>query len=158
MATKKTAKPAKKAAKKAAPKKAAKKAAPKKAAKKAAAPKKAATKKAAAPKKAATKKAAAPKKTATKKTAAPKKAKRTLNPALKAPYTPSAQLAAVVGPKPLPRQEVVSKLWKYIKANGLQDRQNINADDNLKAIFGKKTVTMFEMQKYISKHLTKTNA
>lgn len=90
-----------------------------------------------------------------KKTAAPKK-KRTLNPALKAPYTPSAQLAEVVGTKPLPRQEVVSKLWKYIKANGLQDKQNINADDKLKAVFGKKTVTMFEMQKHISRHLTKT--
>lgn len=109
-------------------------------------------------KKTATKKTAAKKTMSaatTKKAAAPKK-KRALNPALKAPYTPSAQLAEVVGAKPLPRQEVVSKLWKYIKANGLQDRQNINADDKLKAIFGKKTVTMFEMQKYISKHLTKT--
>ena len=124
----------------------------KKATKKAAAKK---TTKKAATKKAATKKTASAKKTTTKKTAAPKK-KRTLNPALKAPYTPSAQLSAIVGSKPLPRQEVVSKLWKYIKANGLQDRQNINADDALKAVFGKKTVTMFEMQKYISKHLTKT--
>lgn len=110
-------------------------------------------------KRAATAKASAKK--ATAKTAAPKKAaapkkKRTLNPALKAPYTPSAQLAEVVGTKPLPRQEVVSKLWKYIKANGLQDKQNINADNVLKAIFGKAQVTMFEMQKYISKHLTKT--
>jgi upstream activation factor subunit UAF30 len=116
--------------------------------------------KAASAKKAATKKTASAKKaasprTAAKKTAAPKK-KRTLNPALKAPYTPSAQLAEVVGAKPLPRQEVVSKLWKYIKANGLQDKQNINADEKLKAVFGKNTVTMFEMQKHISKHLTKT--
>ena len=124
--------------------------------------KKKATKKAAkkTTKKAAAKttKKAAPKKAAaktTKKAAAPKKAKRTLNPALKAPYTPSAQLAEIVGAKPLPRQEVVSKLWKYIKSNGLQDRQNINADDKLKPIFGKKVVTMFEMQKHISKHLTK---
>ncbi len=105
----------------------------------------------------ATKKAAT-KKTATKKTAkaaGPKK-KRTLNPALKAPYTPSAQLAEIVGASPLPRQEVVSKLWKYIKKNGLQDRQTINADEKLKPIFGnKKSVTMFEMQKHVSKHLTK---
>ena len=91
----------------------------------------------------------------TKKAAGPKK-KRTLNPALKAPYTPSAQLAEIVGASPLPRQEVVSKLWKYIKKNGLQDRQTINADEKLKPIFGnKKSVTMFEMQKHVSKHLTK---
>jgi upstream activation factor subunit UAF30 len=122
----------------------AKKKATKKAAKKT-------TKKATAKK--ATKKAAGKK--ATKKAAGPKK-KRTLNPALKAPYTPSAQLAMVVGAAPLPRQEVVSKLWKYIKKNGLQDRQNINADEVLKPIFSnKKVVTMFEMQKHISKHLTK---
>ena len=116
--------------------------------------KKATAKKATA-KKATAKKATAKKATA-KKAAAPKK-KRTLNPALKAPYTPSAQLALVVGAAPLPRQEVVSKIWKYIKKNGLQDRQNINADETLKPIFGnKKVVTMFEMQKHISKHLTKT--
>ncbi|MCM2282486.1 MAG: SWIB/MDM2 domain-containing protein [Bdellovibrionaceae bacterium] len=120
--------------------------------------KKKATKKSA---KKATKKAtkkAATKKAATKKTAkaaGPKK-KRTLNPALKAPYTPSAQLAEIVGASPLPRQEVVSKLWKYIKKNGLQDKQTINADEKLKPIFGnKKSVTMFEMQKHVSKHLTK---
>jgi upstream activation factor subunit UAF30 len=101
-----------------------------------------------------TKKAGATKKAATKKSSGKK---RTLNPALKAPYTPSAQLAEIVGASPLPRQEVVSKLWKYIKKNGLQDRQNINADDKLKPIFGnKKVVTMFEMQKHVSKHLTKT--
>jgi chromatin remodeling complex protein RSC6 len=109
------------------------------------------TTKKAATKKAATKKAA----TTTKKAAGAKKTKRTLNPALKAPYTPSAILAEIVGAAPLPRQQVVSKLWAYIKKNGLQDRQNINADDRLKQIFGKKQVTMFEMQKHISKHLTK---
>jgi len=130
----------KKAAKKTAKKAPAKKTTVKKTAKKAPAKK-------AAPKKAATAKA--------KKAAAPKK-KRTLNPALKAPYTPSTHLAEIVGAAPLPRQEVVSKLWKYIKKNGLQDRQNINADDKLKPIFGnKKVVTMFEMQKHVSKHLTK---
>jgi upstream activation factor subunit UAF30 len=132
-------------------KKTAKKATAKKATAKKATAKKA-TAKSAAPKKASAKTAGA--KTA-KKAAAPKK-KRTLNPALKAPYTPSAQLAEIVGASPLPRQEVVSKLWKYIKSNGLQDRQNINADDKLKPIFGnKKVVTMFEMQKHVSKHLTK---
>ncbi len=116
--------------------------------------KKATTAKAAA-KKATAKKAAAPKATA-KKAAAPKKAKRTLNPALKAPYTPSQQLAEIIGAAPMPRQEVVSKIWKYIKKNGLQDKTIINADDKLKAIFGnKKSVTMFEMQKHLSKHLTK---
>lgn len=124
--------------------------------------KKKATKKAATAKKATAKKATAKKATAkkataktAKKAAAPKK-KRTLNPALKAPYTPSAQLAEIVGASPLPRQEVVSKLWKYIKKNGLQDKQTINADEKLKPIFGnKKSVTMFEMQKHVSKHLTK---
>ncbi len=126
----------------------AKKKATKKSAKKAT--KKTATK--AATKKTATKKAATKK---TAKAAGPKK-KRTLNPALKAPYTPSAQLAEIVGSSPLPRQEVVSKLWKYIKKNGLQDKQTINADEKLKPIFGnKKSVTMFEMQKHVSKHLTK---
>ncbi len=131
----------------------AKKKTTKKAAKKTTAKK--ATKKAAAKK--ATKKAAAKK--ATKKAAAKKagaKKKRTLNPALKAPYKPSAQLAEIVGASPLPRQEVVSKLWKYIKKNGLQDKQTINADEKLRPIFGnKKSVTMFEMQKYVSKHLAK---
>lgn len=115
--------------------------------------KKAATKKAA-PKKA-TKKAA-PKK-ATKK-AAPKaaKAKRKPNPSFMKPLTPSSALAAVVGASPLPRTEVVKKLWAYIRKNGLQDannRRNINADDKLKPIFGKNTVSMFEMTKLVSKHL-----
>ena len=146
--------PAKKSAKKAA-KKVAKKAAPKKAAKKAA-PKKAAKK--AAPKKAAKKavKKAAPKKAA-KKAAAPKK-KRKANPALMAPVTPSATLAAVVGAKPAPRSAITKKIWDYIKANGLQDQKNrrmINADDKLKAVFGgKKQVSMFEMTKLVNQHLS----
>lgn len=112
--------------------------------------KKAATKKAA-PKKAATKKAA------TKK-AAPKKAasKRKPNAAFMKALTPSAALAAVVGTSPLPRTEVVKKLWNYIKKNGLQDsknKRNINADAKLKEVFGKGTVSMFEMTKLVSKHL-----
>ncbi len=120
--------------------------------------KKVATKKAA-PKKAATKKAAAPKKAAaTKKAAAPKKAatKRKPNPSFMKPLTPSPALAAVVGTGSLPRTEVVKKLWAYIKKNNLQDaqnRRNINADDKLKAVFGKATVSMFEMTKIVSKHL-----
>ncbi len=122
-----------KKAKKAAPKKAAKKAAPKKAAKKAA-PKKAAKK-------------AAPK----------KKAARKPNPAFMKALTPSAELGAVVGTKPLPRTEVVKKIWVYIKANKLQDSKNkrmINADAKLKAIFaGKSQVSMFDMAKHLAKHL-----
>ncbi len=140
------------AAKKSA-KKTAKKAAPKKAAAKKAAPKKAAAKKAA-PKKAAAKKAAPT------KAAAPKKAakKRTPNAAFMKALTPSPELAAVVGSKPLARTDVVKKLWEYIKKNGLQDsknKRNINADDKLKPVFGgKKQVSMFEMTSLVSKHLS----
>ncbi|RZA05926.1 MAG: hypothetical protein EOP11_11630 [Proteobacteria bacterium] len=142
-------------AKKTATKKSAAKSATKKAA-----PKKAATKKAAAPK-AATKKAAAPKAATSKKAAAPKKekvkTKRTPNAAFMKALTPSAELAVVVGPKPLPRTEVTKKVWAYIKKNDLQDkvqRRNINADEALKAIFGKKQVNMFEMTKLVNKHLS----
>jgi chromatin remodeling complex protein RSC6 len=70
--------------------------------------------------------------------------------------TPSAALAAVVGATPLPRTEVVSKLWVYIKKNKLQDAVNkrmINADAKLKEIFGKMQVSMFEMAGLIGKHL-----
>ena len=70
--------------------------------------------------------------------------------------TPSAALAAVVGATPLPRTEVVSKLWTYIKKNKLQDAVNkrmINADAKLKEIFGKAQVSMFEMAGLIGKHL-----
>ena len=73
------------------------------------------------------------------------------------PVQPDATLSAVVGSKPIPRTEVTKKLWAYIKKNGLQDkkkRTNINADDALKVVFGgKKTVTMFEMTKLVSKHV-----
>jgi chromatin remodeling complex protein RSC6 len=72
------------------------------------------------------------------------------------PLTPSTELAKVVGAKPLPRTEVVKKLWAYIKKNKLQDpknKRNINADANLKVIFRKSTVNMFEMTKLVSKHL-----
>jgi chromatin remodeling complex protein RSC6 len=123
--------------------------------------KKPAAKKPAAKKPAAKKPAA--KKTAAKKPAAkkaaPKKpaAKRKPNAAFMKPLTPSAALAAVIGSAAQPRTEVTSKLWAYIKKNGLQDkvnRRNINADDKLREVFGgKKTVSMFEMTKLVSKHL-----
>ena len=74
------------------------------------------------------------------------------------PLNVSSELAAVVGSGPLPRSEVVKKLWVYIKKNNLQDptnKRNINADDNLVKVFGgKKTVNMFEMTKLVSKHLS----
>jgi upstream activation factor subunit UAF30 len=142
---KKAAAPAKKAAAKKAP--AAKKAAP---AKKAAAPAKKAAAKKAAP---AAKKAAPAKKAAAKK--APAK-KRTPNAAFMKPLTPDASLSAVVGSAPLPRTEIVSKLWAYIKKNKLQDQQNkrmVNGDDKLKALFGKSQVSMFEMAGLIGKHV-----
>jgi upstream activation factor subunit UAF30 len=127
-------------------KKAPAKAAP---AKKAAAPatKAAPAKKAAAP----AKKAAAP-----AKKAVPAK-KRAVNAAFMKALTPSASLAAVVGATPLPRTEVVSKLWVYIKKNKLQDATNkrmINSDAKLKEVFGKAQVSMFEMAGLIGKHLT----
>jgi len=141
--------PAKKSAKKAA-----KKAAPKKAAAKKAAPKKAAK----VAKKAAPKKAAAPRKAAAPKKAVKKAAKRTPNAAFMKALTLSPQLAAVIGDKPVPRTEVVKKLWIYIKKNGLQDDKNrrmINADDKLKPVFaGKAQVSMFDMTKLVSKHLS----
>jgi chromatin remodeling complex protein RSC6 len=74
------------------------------------------------------------------------------------PVTPSAELAAVVGKGPMPRSEIVSKLWEYIKKNDLQDskdKRQINADDKLEKIFGKKSVSMFEMNKHVSAHVTK---
>jgi chromatin remodeling complex protein RSC6 len=73
------------------------------------------------------------------------------------PMTPSDKLAEVVGSKAIPRTEVTKKLWAYIKKNGLQDKKNrrmINADANLKAVFGgKSSVNMFEMTKLVNKHL-----
>jgi len=74
------------------------------------------------------------------------------------PMKVSEELAAVVGKGPLPRSEVVKKLWIYIKKNNLQDkknRRNINADENLKKVFkGKSVVNMFEMTKLVSAHLS----
>ena len=74
------------------------------------------------------------------------------------PVTPDAKLAAVVGSAPLPRTEMTKKLWAYIKKKGLQDSKNkrmINADDALKAVFnGKAQVSMFDMTKLVSKHVS----
>ena len=128
----------------------AKKAAPEKnvAAKKAAPAKTVAAKKVAPAKVAAADKPAV-------KTAVPAK-KRTPNPAFMKALTLSSELSAVVGDKPLPRTEIVSKLWVYIKANDLQDKTNkrmINADAKLLAVFGKPQVSMFEMAGLIGKHV-----
>jgi chromatin remodeling complex protein RSC6 len=85
------------------------------------------------------------------------KKKRKPNAAFMKPVQPDAALSEVVGAKPIPRTEVTKKLWAYIKKNSLQDKKkktNINADDKLKVVFGgKKTVTMFEMTKLVSRHV-----
>ena len=130
MATKKKAakKAAKKPVKKAA-KKPAKKAAPKKAAKK-----------------------AAPKKAAPKK-----KSARKPNAAFMKALTPSSTLSGVIGSGAVPRTEAVKKIWDYIKKNNLQDkanRRNINADEKLRPLFGKDQVSMFDLAKILSKHLS----
>lgn len=90
---------------------------------------------------------------AAKTAAAPRK----INPALMKPMTPSKDLAPIVGTKALPRTEAVSKLWEYIKKHKLQNPKNgreILADDHLKKVFGTDKVTMFEMNKHLSKHLS----
>ena len=83
--------------------------------------------------------------------------KRKPNAAFMKPIQPNTTLSTVVGTKAIPRTEVTKKLWAYIKKNGLQDKKkktNINADEKLKAVFGgKKTVTMFEMTKLVSRHV-----
>jgi len=79
------------------------------------------------------------------------------NAAFMAPKTPSAALAAVTGATPLPRSGVVKKLWAYIHKHGLQDKENkrqINNDETFKGIFGKSSMTMFEMNKLLGKHLS----
>jgi chromatin remodeling complex protein RSC6 len=85
------------------------------------------------------------------------KAAKKPNPALAKPLQPSNELAAVVGSAPLPRTEVVSKVWEYIKKHKLQNPQNkreIMADEKLQAVFGGKSkVSMFEMNKHLAQHL-----
>ena len=94
----------------------------------------------------------------TKQDDAGTKTTRKPNPALMKPLQPSTELAAVVGSSPLPRPEVVSRMWEYIKVHQLQNPQNkreILADDKLQAIFaGKSKVSMFEMNKHLAQHLS----
>ena len=109
----------------------------------------------------AAKKAAPKKATKTAKKAAPKKAAkkaaRKPNAAFMKPLTLSDELAAVVGNKPLPRTEIVKKIWEYIRKNGLQDKNNkrmINTDDKLKKVFdGKNQISMFEIAKGVNNHV-----
>ena len=106
-------------------------------------------------KKAAVKKAVA-RKAPAKKASAPKTPRKP-NAAFMKTLTPSAALAEIVGSAPLPRTEVTSKMWAYIKKNNLQDATNkrmIVADAKLGEIFGKAQADMFEMTKLIQKHLT----
>lgn len=106
----------------------------------------------AAPKKATPKKAT---KAPAKKAAA--KSARKPNAAFMAPLTPTPELAAVVGNKPLPRTEIVKKIWDYIRKNGLQDSKNrrmINTDEKLKKVFdGKSQISMFEIAKGVNNHV-----
>jgi chromatin remodeling complex protein RSC6 len=101
----------------------------------------------------------AAKKTAKKAKAAKKAVKKKRKPsaAFMRPVTPSATLAAVIGPKAVPRTEVTKRLWAYIKKNKLQDTKNrrmINADAKLKPVFGGRgAVNMFEMTRLVGKHL-----
>ena len=84
-------------------------------------------------------------------------AKRTPNAAFMKAMQPSEQLSAVVGSSPMPRTEITKKLWQYIKRKGLQDakeRRMINADENLRPIFKKDQVSMFDMTKLVNKHLS----
>ena len=112
-------------------------------------------------KKPAAKKAAAPPRKPPPRKPLPRKprkpaVKRKPNAGFMKPMTPSSMLAAVVGAMPLPRTEVAKKIWDYIKKNKLQDainRRMINADEKLRAIFGKAQVSMFEMTKLVNKHV-----
>lgn len=116
-----------------------------------------AAKKKAAPKKAAKK--AAPKKAAKKVKKAAKKSARKPNAAFMAPLTSSPALAAVIGGTPMPRTQMIKKIWDYIKKNKLQDSKNrrmINADEKLKVLFaGKKQISMFELAKIVNNNVKK---
>ena len=127
-------------------KKAVKRAAVKKAVKKAAVKK--------AVKKAVVKKAI---KKAVIKKALKQKVARKPNAAFMKALTPSSTLAAVIGGSAVPRTGAVKKIWNYIKANGQQDKANrrmINADEKLRPLFGKDQVSMFDLAKILSKHLS----
>jgi upstream activation factor subunit UAF30 len=108
------------------------------------------------------KKAAAPKKAASKtstKEAAGKEEGGKANAGLMAPLTPSGDLAKIVGKEPLPRTQIIKKIWDYIKEHNLQDANNkrmINADPKLKVVFdGKDQVSMFELAKVVNNHVKK---
>ena len=121
-----------------------------------AAPAKSAPAKTAAAKPAA-EKAAPAKKAATKSAPAKRDGKKEGQSAFAKPLTPSKELSAVVGHEPLPRTEVVKKVWEYIKQHDLQNEKNkreIVADEKLKAVFGRDKVTMFEMNKFLAAHLS----
>ena len=99
------------------------------------------------------------KKSSSRKSAGKKRsgAKRTPNAAFMKAMQPSEQLSAVVGSSPMPRTEITKKLWQYIKRKGLQDakeRRMINADENLRPIFKRDQVSMFDMTKLVNKHLS----
>jgi len=96
-------------------------------------------------------------KKSTKKAAKKSGAKRKPNAAFMKAMQPSAALSEVIGSNPMPRTEVTKKLWAYIKRKGLQDKKNrrmINADENLRPIFKRDQVSMFDMTKLVSKHLS----
>ena len=84
------------------------------------------------------------------------KVKRKPNAAFMAPKLPTGPLAAIIGDKPMPRTEITKKIWEYIKKNKLQDTVNkrmINADDKLRALFGKGQASMFELTKMVNKYV-----
>ena len=93
-----------------------------------------------------------------KTTAKKSSAKRKPNAAFMKPMQPDDKLSAIVGNKAMPRSEITKKVWDYIKKNGLQDkkqRTQINADDNMKKVFGGKSqVSMFEMTKLVNQHMS----
>ena len=97
-----------------------------------------------------------PTKTREKKAASADAASAAKVNALQKPVQPSEELAAIVGSAPLPRAQVVSKIWDYIRSHNLQNSENrreILADDKLRKVFGKDKVTMFEMNKHLAGHL-----
>jgi len=109
-----------------------------------------------APAKKIAKKATKAVKKAPAKKAVKAKTARKPNAAFMKPMMPTGPLAAIIGSTPMPRTEVTSKIWQYIKKNKLQDNVNrrmINADDKLKVLFGKAQASMFELTRYVSKHL-----
>lgn len=155
-AKKKTAKKTAKKSTKKATKKATKKSTGKKTAKKKSAGKKTAKKTSSRKKASPSRKQAIAKKTS-KRAPAKTAKKRAPNPAFMKPLTPSPELGAVIGARPMPRTEVTKRVWDYIKKNNLQDKTNrrmINADESLQKVFkGRKQVNMFEMTKLINMHL-----